>query len=66
MFACKEPCEASELVHFRNCIGDEGGRLILKEGIRVNGKDGEEGTTDTTVQEKNKGVQQISFYAAFL
>jgi IS5 family transposase len=55
LFACDEPCEASELVHFRNRIGDEGVELILKESIRINGKDGEEkeGTTDTTVQEKN-------------
>lgn len=55
VFACTEPCEASELVHFRNRIGDEGAELILKESIRINGKDGQdqEGTTDTTVQEKN-------------
>ncbi|SRR6266581_212427 len=54
-YACGVPCEASELVHFRNRIGAEGIELILKESIRVNGKDGEEpeGTTDTTVQEKN-------------
>lgn len=55
IFACKEPCEATDLVHFRNRIGDEGVELILKESIRINGKDGQdnEGTTDTTVQEKN-------------
>ena len=55
IFACGEPCEASELVHFRNRIGTEGIELILKESIRINGKDGQEqdGTTDTTVQEKN-------------
>lgn len=54
-FASKEPCEASELVHFRNRIGAEGVELILKESIRINGKDGEEdkGSIDTTVQEKN-------------
>lgn len=54
-YACGVPCEASELVHFRNRIGAEGIELILKESIRVNGKDGKEqdGTTDTTVQEKN-------------
>lgn len=54
-YACGVPCEASELVHFRNRIGAAGIELILKESIRVNGKDGEEqeGTTDTTVQEKN-------------
>lgn len=54
-FIAAVPCEASELVHFRHRIGEEGIELILKESIRVNGKDGEEdrGTTDTTVQEKN-------------
>lgn len=55
IFACAEPCDASELVHFRNRIGDEGVELIFKESIRINGKDGQEkeATTDTTVQEKN-------------
>jgi IS5 family transposase len=55
VFACGAPCEASELVHFRNRIGAEGIELIFKESIRINGKDGheQEATTDTTVQEKN-------------
>lgn len=55
VFACGAPCEASELVHFRNRIGTEGIELIFKESIRINGKDGQEqdATTDTTVQEKN-------------
>ena len=55
VFACGAPCEASELVHFRNRIGEPGIELIFKESIRINGKDGrqDEGTTDTTVQEKN-------------
>lgn len=55
VFSSKEPCEASELVHFRKRIGPEGVELILKESIRVNGKDGQENTAsiDTTVQEKN-------------
>lgn len=54
-FAAKEPCEASELVHFRKRIGEKGVELIFKESICVNGKDGneDEGTIDTTVQEKN-------------
>lgn len=54
-FVAAVPCEASELVHFRHRIGEEGIELILKESIRVNGTGGEEeiGTTDTTVQEKN-------------
>ncbi len=55
IFACGDPCEASELVHFRHRIGEEGIELILKESIRLNGKDAQEqeATTDTTVQEKN-------------
>lgn len=55
VFACAVPCEASELVHFRNRIGQQGIELIFKESIRINGKDGgeQEATTDTTVQEKN-------------
>lgn len=54
-YACGVPCEASELVHFRNRIGEQGIELIFKESIRVNGKDSgeQEATTDTTVQEKN-------------
>lgn len=54
-YACGVPCEASELVHFRNRIGAEGIELIFKESIRINGKDGQQkqATTDTTVQEKN-------------
>jgi len=49
------PCEASELVHFRKRIGESGIELILKESIRVNGRDGEDDNVniDTTVQEKN-------------
>lgn len=49
------PCEASELVHFRKRIGESGIELILKESIRINGKDAEDDhvNIDTTVQEKN-------------
>ena len=55
VFVSRPPCEASELVHFRKRIGEEGVELILKESIRINGEDGQEreSTTDTTVQEKN-------------
>jgi IS5 family transposase len=54
-FKAGYPCEASELVHFRHRIGEEGIELILKESIRVNGKDGDDENVniDTTVQEKN-------------
>lgn len=55
VFTPADPCEASELVHFRNRIGPEGVELLFKESIRVNGKDSKEdkGSIDTTVQEKN-------------
>lgn len=54
-FVPNVPCSATELVEFRKRIGAEGIELILKESIRVNGKDGDEDTlsADTTVQEKN-------------
>ncbi len=50
-----EPCASSELVHFRHRIGEKGIELILKESIRINGKDGDDQDVyfDTTVQEKN-------------
>jgi IS5 family transposase len=55
VFAAKEPCVPTELVEFRKRIGEEGIELILKESIRINGKDSQEndGLIDTTVQEKN-------------
>lgn len=54
-FATTQPCDASELVHFRYRIGEQGIELILKESIRINGKDGDDDqvSVDTTVQEKN-------------
>ena len=54
-FCSGAPCVPTELIEFRKRIGEEGIELILKESIRINGKDGK-GTTlsgDTTVQEKN-------------
>jgi len=38
-FVAAMPCEASELVHFRKRIGEQGVELIFKESIRINGKD---------------------------
>jgi IS5 family transposase len=35
MFAAKEPCEASELAHFRHRVGSEGIELILKESFAL-------------------------------
>ncbi len=54
-FVAGEPCSSTELVEFRKRIGAAGVELILKESIKVNGKDGDEDTlsADTTVQEKN-------------
>lgn len=53
------PCVPTELVAFRQRVGEEGVELILKESIRVNDPPQEEGggsivvSVDTTVQEKN-------------
>lgn len=57
-FTPKEPCAASDLVHFRNRIGEKGMEIILSESIRVNtDKDDEDhfdtAFIDSTVQEKN-------------
>lgn len=54
-FVAAPPCEASELVHFRKRIGEQGIELILKESIRINGDDSNDPhvSVDTTVQEKN-------------
>ena len=54
-FIAGPPCEASELVHFRKRIGEQGIELIFKESIRINGDDSndEHVSVDTTVQEKN-------------
>jgi transposase, IS5 family len=54
-FVAAAPCEASELVHFRKRIGEQGIALILKESIRINGDDSNDPdvSVDTTVQEKN-------------
>lgn len=54
-FIASVPCEASELVHFRKRIGEEGVELIFKESIRINGDDSNDPdvSVDTTVQEKN-------------
>lgn len=53
-FMSTESCFSSDLVHFRNRIGEEGIELILKESIRVNGDDANDKDiyVDTTVQEK--------------
>lgn len=57
-FLPKEPYEASDLVHFRNRIGEQGMEIILSESIRVNTENDDENHfntafIDSTVQEKN-------------
>lgn len=54
-FPPQVPCVSSELVHFRHHIGVSGCELIIKESIRINGKDGVQSdvSADTTVQEKD-------------
>ena len=49
------PCNASELVHFRNRIGVEGIDFIFNMSVKLHGKKAEENEVlvDTTVQEKN-------------
>ncbi len=54
-FVAAAPCEASELVHFRQRIGEQGIEFIFQESIRINGDDSNDPhvSVDTTVQEKN-------------
>ena len=49
------PCDPSDLVHFRNRIGEEGATLILAATAQMHGKRAQESeiVIDTTVQEKN-------------
>lgn len=50
-----QPCAASDLVHFRNRIGEPGVEKIFKHSIFLHGKDGEDPNVsiDSTAQEKN-------------
>ena len=43
-FRPEQPCVATELVEFRKRIGSVGIELILKESIRINGKDSNDDT----------------------
>ena len=54
-FIPTQPCASSELVHFRQRIGEKGVEIIFKESIRINGNDANDKDIyiDTTVQEKN-------------
>ena len=55
LFQWKFPVEPSDLVHFRNRIGESGSQKILEVSIKLHGKAGleKEAVADTTVQEKN-------------
>jgi len=50
-----QPCAASDLVHFRQRIGEQGVEKIFKHSIEKHGKDGQDPnvSVDTTAQEKN-------------
>ncbi|GLB53895.1 hypothetical protein NBRC110019_29360 [Neptunitalea chrysea] len=50
-----QPCAASDLVHFRQRIGESGVEKILKHSIDKHGKDGQDPdvSVDSTAQEKN-------------
>jgi IS5 family transposase len=50
-----QPCAASDLVHFRQRIGEEGVEKILKHSVDKHGKDGRDPhvSIDSTAQEKN-------------
>ena len=49
------PCAASDLVHFRQRIGEQGVEKIFKHSIDKHGRDGQDPNVsiDTTAQEKN-------------
>ena len=53
-FSCHLPCDSTELVHFRKCIGAEGFETIFQMSVQLHGKAALEKTVniDTTVQEK--------------
>ena len=50
-----QPCAASDLVHFRQRIGQDGVEKIFRHSIDKHGKDGQDPNVsiDTTAQEKN-------------
>lgn len=54
-FQWTQPCDPSDLVHFRKRIGEKGVERILAESVRLHGKDAKSRDVllDTTAQEKN-------------
>ena len=49
------PCNATDLVHFRNRIGEQGIELILKESICVNDDDNDNSKNDTAFIDSTGG-----------
>ena len=54
-FERKPPCSSTELVHFRQRIGESGVQMIFAESVRLHGRQAEaaEVHIDSTVQEKH-------------
>lgn len=54
-FQWTQPCDPSDLVHFRKRIGEKGIELIFQQSILIHGKkaQSDELIVDTTAQEKN-------------
>jgi IS5 family transposase len=54
-FQWKQPCDPSDLVHFRKRIGEKGVEKIFQQSVRIHGKQAmsKELNIDTTAQEKN-------------
>ena len=54
-FQWKQPCDPSDLVHFRKRIGEKGIEKIFSQSIQIHGKAGrsDELNVDSTAQEKN-------------
>lgn len=67
-FTSKAPCAASELVHFRNRIGEGGIELILKESIRVNLllEDGKRRKEDGDNKKDGRGRKPMKDQTAFI
>ena len=54
-FQWKQPCDPSDLVHFRKRIGADGIEKIFAQSVRIHGKQGQNKNIniDSTAQEKN-------------
>lgn len=54
-FQWKQPCDPSDLVHFRKRIGADGIEKIFTQSVRIHGKQGQNKNIniDSTAQEKN-------------